>query len=70
MERKFESTDTRAFVNYYVDQTRTLASVDQRLTDHWTLRLTHDKDFDKAGDWDKAGVTENNVLQVRFNMGF
>ena len=70
VERNFESTDTRAFVNYYVDQTRTLASVDQRLTEHWTLRLTHDKDFDKAGDWDKAGITENNILQVRFNMGF
>ena len=68
--RKFKSTNTRAFMNYYVDQTRILAAVDQKLSRHWSLRLTHNKDFDKADDWNRSGDAENNIFQLRFNMGF
>ncbi len=70
VERKFKSTNTRAFMNYYVDQTRILAAVDQKLSRHWSLRLTHNKDFDKADDWNRTGDVENNIFQLRFNMGF
>jgi hypothetical protein len=70
VEKKFKSTGTKAFVNYYIDETRLLAAVDQRVARHWTMRLTHAKDTDTFENLTKVGVSENNILQLRFNMGF
>lgn len=70
LERKFESTQTRAKLFYFIEQQRVLASVDQRLADHLSLRLTHDR-IDGDGANSLNGKTfENNVVQIRFGMGF
>lgn len=70
IERRFKSTNTRAFMNYFIEQNRVLASVDQRLSRGWSLRFTHNKTFEDIEVWDQTGLTENNVLQLRFNMRF
>lgn len=70
ISRTFTSTNTRAMVNYYIEQNRLLGVIDQPLITHWSLRLTHDKtttDFDSIN---QSGVSENNTLQLRFGMGF
>lgn len=70
LERKFKSTNTRARLYYYIEQQRVLASVDQKLMDHVSLRLTHDRvDGDGTRAIDGKSF-ENNVVQVRFGMGF
>jgi hypothetical protein len=70
VDRKFKSTGTTTFINYYIDETRLLAAVDQNLVKHWTMRLTHTKDIETFENLTKVGVSENNILQLRFNMGF
>ncbi|MCO4752965.1 MAG: hypothetical protein KC478_00715 [Bacteriovoracaceae bacterium] len=70
LERRFKSTQTNAEVNYFIEQKRVLASVDQRITNNLSLRLTHDK-IDADGVNALEGKSfENNVLQLRFGMGF
>ncbi|MBC77208.1 MAG: hypothetical protein CME64_14450 [Halobacteriovoraceae bacterium] len=70
LERRFNSTQTNAEVNYFIEQKRVLASVDQRLTRNLSLRLTHDK-IDADGINALEGKSfENNVVQLRFGMGF
>lgn len=70
ISRKFTSTNTKAMVNYYIEQNRLLSVVDQPLAKNWSMRLTHDKivkDFDSIN---QTGTSENNSLQFRFGMGF
>ncbi len=70
ISRRFASTNTKAMVNYYIEQNRLLSVVDQPLVTHWSMRLTHDKivsDFDSIN---QTGLSENNSLQLRFGMGF
>lgn len=70
LERKFRATNTKTQVNYFIEQKRVLASVDQRLANHLSLRLTHDR-IDGEGINAVDGKTfENNVVQLRFGMGF
>jgi hypothetical protein len=70
IDKSFKSTGTSALVNYFIEQNRVLAAVDQRLTTHWSMRLTHEKigtDFDNM---QTAGLSENNILSFNFGMGF
>ena len=70
MKRYFRATKTNAEINYFIEQKRVLASVDQRLAKHLSLRLTHDK-IEADGIRNLEGKTfENNVIQLRFGMGF
>ena len=70
LERRFKSTNTKAFVNYYIEQTRYLAALDQKLTDHWLIRATHVRDFEEFSRMEETTQSENNTLQLRFNMRF
>ena len=70
VERKFKSTNTSAFINYYIDESRLLAAVDQRLTDEWSLRYTHTKDAKDFDGLQSAGEVENNILQLRYRLSF
>lgn len=70
VEKKFKSTNTRAFVNYYIEETRLLAAVDQKLRRNLSLRFTHSKDFEDFENVNKTIQAENNILQLRFHMGF
>ena len=70
LERKFVSTKSSAFMNYYVDEAKVLAAFDQRLTSHWIFRMTHSKDFDYEEDLDESTHPEDNVFQFRFNIRF
>jgi hypothetical protein len=70
LEKKFKSTGTSSFVNYYIDETKLLAAIDQHLVGHWSLRATHSKDFDDLNHFNDTIVTEDNILQLRFSMGF
>lgn len=68
--RRFSTTNTRAMLNYYIEQNRILGVIDQPLMTHWSMRVTHDKivtDFDSIN---QTGLSENNSLQLRFGMGF
>ncbi len=70
IEKKFKSTKTKAFVNYYIEQTRLLAAVDQKLARHWTLRFTHAKDFEDFENVNDTIQYEDNIVQLRFSIGF
>ena len=65
-----KSTGTRALVNYYVDDTRLLAAVDQTLKKNWSLRITHQKDFTDINKFNDTIVSETNRIQVRFGATF
>ena len=69
-ERNFSTTKTRAMVNYYMDQERVLAAIDQRLNHRWSLRFTHDKQLNALSPNLAAPSSENNIMQLRFGMGF
>jgi hypothetical protein len=70
LERSFRATKTKAMVNYYMDQERVLAAIDQRLTSRWSLRFTHDKKLDNLSPSLATPSSENNITQLRFRMGF
>lgn len=70
IERTFKSTRSSVFANYYIDDLRLLASFDQGLTRHWVLRLTHVKEFDGVNALNQPVEPEDNIFQLRFNMGF
>lgn len=70
IERKFKSTQTKAEINYFIEQKRLLASVDQKLARHLTLRLTHDRTEADGSRAIGGKPMENNVVQLRFGMGF
>lgn len=70
ISRRFASTNTRVFANYWIEQNRVLGVIDQPLVTHWSLRLTHDKIIEDFDSIDQTGVLENNTLQLRFGMGF
>ncbi len=70
VERTIASTNTRMMMNYYIDQARILAAADQRLTRHWSLRYTHNKKIDEFSEYLKPGSSEDNIVQLRFGMGF
>ena len=70
VERKFKSTKTKVFANYMIDETRLLLAADQSLSKHWSLRFTHQKDVNSFGEVTETGVTENNVVQLRFSKRF
>ncbi len=70
LERRFKSTNTKAMVNYYIDEERALAVIDQRIANHFYLRLTHTKEFNPELSASEEIVPENNIVQLRFNMGF
>lgn len=70
VEKRFKTTGTKAFVNYYIEETRLLAALDQRLARHWSLRATHAKDFDNFENINQSITYEDNIVQLRFNMGF
>lgn len=69
-ERKWKSTNTKALLYYYIDESRVLASVDQKIKGKLTLRFTHEKDLDGFSQFFHAGNSEINSVQVRFNVGF
>lgn len=70
IEHTFSSTGTYAMVNHYIEQKRTLAAIDQRLADNWSLRLSHEKITENFDLYPEEGQFENNILSVRFGMGF
>lgn len=70
IERRFKSTGTKAFVNYYIDQSLILTAVDQKIVKNWVFRVTHTKDIDGFSNMTQSGVYENNIAQVRYNVRF
>lgn len=70
VQKFIKSTNTRFIYNYYIDQQRSLAVIDQNLTKRVSLRYTHNKSFDKFGSIARSGLNENNIFQIRFGMGF
>ncbi len=69
-EKKWNSTNTKALLYYYIDESRVLASVDQKIEGGLSLRFVHEKDLDGFSQFFKVGNSEINSMQVRFNMGF
>jgi hypothetical protein len=70
ISQRFSKTGTNALLYYYIDQTRVLASVDQRLYRGLNLRVTHEKDISNFDSFFMAGEAENNTMQLRFSMAF
>lgn len=70
VEKKIKATNTTAFVNYFIDQSRVIAAVDQTITNHLKLRLTHSKTTEGFSEMNEANETENNIIQLRFSLGF
>ena len=70
VERKFSSTNTRALVNYKIDETALLLAVDQTITKHIRLRFTHQKDVEGFSEMTRTGITENNVVRLQYSQRF
>lgn len=72
LEKVFAPTRTRALANYYIDEKKMLAAIDQPITNNLSLRLTHQKDYDPdpVAVGEEEIAAENNTLQFRFFMGF
>jgi hypothetical protein len=72
LERRFKMTGTRALVNYYVDDDRALAAVDQPLMQGLKLRITHSK-FNVSGE-DRLPASsvqpEVNTVQLKYGLNF
>lgn len=68
-EKDFKSTQTSFFTNYYIEQQRMLASVDQRLAKNLKLRLTHQKDIAGEGRLGNA-KSEDNILKFMYYKPF
>lgn len=68
--KKFSSFGTNTRVNYYIEQRRVLASIDQPLYGAWSLRLTHDKQEAEPEINGLIENRENNVIQIRFGKRF
>jgi hypothetical protein len=70
IRRKFKTTGTRLWANYFIDEKRTLAAASQRLGEYWSMRLTHEKYADDSILLTDGTIVENNILSVNFRMGF
>lgn len=84
VERRIKLTNTKLMGNYYIDEEKLLVVVDQPIVRHWSFRFTHTKLFNIENALDRAEednnsldatlldnvITEDNVAQIRFNMGF
>lgn len=69
-ERKIKTTKTKTQLNYYIEEKRVLASIDQSIVKNVSLRLTHDRYIEGIpGSVDNASV-EDNKVQLRFGMRF
>lgn len=70
IQKYIEQSKTKLIFNYYIDQQRSLAAVDQEIMDKVSLRYSHNKTFEDFGSIARSGFSENNIFQVRFGMGF
>lgn len=70
LEKKFKKTRTKTFVNYYIDETKVLAALDQPLYGKLSFRYTHSKDFDDPEKFNETTVFEDNIFQLRFNIRY
>jgi hypothetical protein len=70
LSRDFKTTKTSAFVNYYIDDTRLLFAMDQRLSRNWRFRYTHVKNFENFNEWAEANDSENNIVQFMYGIRF
>lgn len=68
--KTYEKTRTQAEVNYFIEQKRVLASVNQPLSERISLRLVHDKYEGGSQNSLHSEGMENNFVQLRFGMGF
>ncbi len=70
IEKTIKATGTKTFVNYYIDDDRVLAVIDQPIVHNIVLRATHSKYFDEQLALDDEVAVEDNILQLRYNIGF
>lgn len=85
IERRIQLTNTKIMGNYYIDEEKLLVAIDQPLVKNWSLRFTHTKYYnidatiarleESALEDDSQTllgdvITEDNIAQIRFNMGF
>lgn len=70
VEKYIKLSQTKFMYNYYIEQQRSLAIIDQKVTDKISLRYTHRKTFEDFGTITSSGINENNIFQIRFGMGF
>lgn len=70
VERKILSTNTNLMFNYFLDHKRSFTIIDQEIYQNVTLRYTHDKQIEQFGGITRSGQSENNIIQIRFGMGF
>lgn len=72
VEKRFELTNTRILGNYYFDEKKLLAAIDQPLFYNIDLRITHQKDYDSnlVRAKDESKKLEDNTIQFRYYLGF
>lgn len=70
IRRKFKSTGTRLWANFFVDERRTLAAASQKFGQYWSMRFTHEKYESDSVRLTEGVIQENNILSVNFRMGF
>lgn len=70
VKRKFKSTGTKLWANFFIDEKRTLAAASQSLGKFCSLRFTHEKYQADSLALSEGAIAENNILTVNFRMGF
>jgi len=70
IERTINMTNTKLMGNYFIDESRILVAVDQPIVRHWSFRFTHSKLGEGFSELSGVGIEEDNITQIRFNMGF
>jgi hypothetical protein len=70
LKKKFKSTGTKLWANYFIDEKRTLAAASQRLGKNWSMRFTHQKYASDSILLTDGAIAENNILSFNFGMGF
>lgn len=65
LRRRFKSIRARTLVNYYVFDKRLLASMDKKLNDQWSVRVSHDR-----RNMDTSTESQDDRIQLTYRIGF
>lgn len=70
LERRFTSTGSTFFLNYYVDESRLLSAFDQKLSTFWVLRFTHYREFTDFDYMEDTTYFDDNKAQLMYSRRF
>lgn len=74
VERNFNTTQSKIFFNYFIDEQKVLSVFDQRLSKHWIFRITHFRSYRDIASFEDPELApefqEDNIFQFRYSLQF